>query len=143
MEEYGYEDGYILNKGDRTYSTIEMHNENYGYDYDSFLIYCGFQNFGKKPVDITKCDLWSIELNTMSGFEKIENCPAVTIAKGITFGSTEAEVIAAFGECDDIYNADEYGYKTYEYNDNYEKYLTITIFDDYGVTSIEMQSYGD
>lgn len=143
VAEYGYEDGYILNKGDQTYSTFELYNEKYGYDYDSFSIYCGFQNFGKKPVDITECDLWSIELDIMDGFDPLAKHPSVVIANGITFGSTEEDVLNAFGECDDIYSSKEFGYKTYEYNYGYDKFLTITIFDEYGVTAIEFQSYGD
>jgi hypothetical protein len=143
LAEYDYEDGYILNKGDQTYSTIEMYNKKYGYGYDSFAIWCGFQNFSDNAQDITKCDLWSIELDMAMGFEPLNKYPDVKIAKGITFGSTEQEVIAAFGECDDIYISNEFGYKTYEYQNNYTQYMTLTISDKYGVTSIDLSSYGE
>ena len=50
--EYGYENGYLMNEGDQTQSTIELHNEKYGNGWNDFSIWCGFKNFSKEITDI-------------------------------------------------------------------------------------------
>lgn len=144
LAEYGYEDGYVLNKDDQTYSTISLYNERYGGNsWSAFSIWCGFENFADKVQDITECDLWSIQLDIMDGWEPFVNYPTVQIAKGITFGSTKEDVIAAFGEPDDIYEATEYGYVVYDYSNDYKECMSLTIYDDYGVTCIDLSRYSD
>jgi hypothetical protein len=145
LVEMGYEDGYILNKGDQLSGTVELYNKKYGAsdNFDSFSIWAGFENFGTKAADITECDLWSLEFDICSGWEKYEKYPEVTIAKGITWGATKAEIEAAFGECDDLYESEEYGYVTMEYTYDWQYYMTLTVFEDKGLTCIELSNYGD
>ena len=141
MKEYGYEDGYILNKGDSVTGTIDMYNDKYGKEYNSFSLWVGFKNFGQKAADILECDIWSFEADIMHGFKKMEKYPDVVIAKGITWGATEAEIIAAFGEWDDEYVSEENGYKTVDYVIDYSKYMKLTIYDEHGLTAISFKEY--
>jgi hypothetical protein len=144
MTDYGYEDGYILNKGEKTTGTLELHHEKYGKEYSSFSIDCGFQNFEGKAVDITECDLWSIKLDCIKYSSPHEEYSEVKIAKGIGFGSTKEDVIAAFGECEEenIYESTELGYVTYEYVNDYNQHMRFTIYEEFGVTCIELKNYG-
>ncbi len=138
LAEYGYADGYVLNPGEKTYDTIELTNPAYDED---LMVWVGFINNSDSVQDILDCDIWSIQLDTCSGFTQVDAYPYMEIAGGVGIGSTREEVEAAFGPCDDIYEADEFGYVTYNYNVDYKDYLKITVFDDMGVTAIAMSSY--
>ena len=141
----GYEDGYVLNKNDKLSGTIDLYNTKYNDpdSYDCFQFWCGFANFSDKVQDITACDLWCISLDIMDGFDKVEKYPTVKIAKGITWGSTMDEVIAAFGEPADKYESkgDGYDYSVLDWNSDDGKYMTITVDAKLGVTAIEFDCY--
>ena len=141
----GYEDGYVLNKNDSLSGTIDLYNPKYNdpEKYDCFQFWCGFANFGDKVQDITACDLWCISLDIMDGFDKVSKYPTVKIAKGITWGSTMDDVIAAFGEPADKYEAkgDGYDYSVLEWSSDDGKYMTITVDTKLGVTAIEFDCY--
>jgi hypothetical protein len=79
----------------------------------------------------------------MDGFDKVEKYPTVKIAKGITWGSTMDEVIAAFGEPADKYESkgDGYDYSVLDWNSDDGKYMTITVDAKLGVTAIEFDCY--
>ena len=137
LEDYGYEDGYMMNPGDQTYSTIKLTNP----DYEDLTLWVGFVNTSDKTKDITECELWSIQLDTCIGFDQVDEFPDMEIAQVIGLGSSEEEVKEAFGKCDSIYESD-YGYVVYSYeDDNYDYELDLTIFEDEGVTAIEMNIY--
>lgn len=138
LAEYGYTDGYILNPGDKTYDTIELTNPMYDED---ITVWVGFINTSDTAKDILDCDIWSIQLDTCSGFTQVDNYPYMEIAQGIGIGSTREEVEDAFGPCDDIYEAEDYGYVTYNYSEDYTYYLKLTIDDNKGVTAISMSAY--
>lgn len=139
LADYGYTDGYIMNPGDKTYGTIELSNPDYDED---LTVWVGFINTDDKAQDILDCDIWSFQLDTCHGFEQVGKYPDMELAKGIGIGSSREEVEAAFGVCDDIYESDpEYGYVTYNYSVDYTYYLKLTIYEDKGVTAIEISSY--
>ena len=135
---YGYADGYIMNAGDKTYGTIELENSKFN---EKLGCTVGFINLDSSPKDITDCEIWCFHLETDHGFKLLDNVPSMTIAKGISMGSTREEVIAAFGETDDVYEATDYGYCTLSYKVDYTYYLAITVYDEYGVTSIKLENY--
>ncbi len=139
LAKYGYSDGYILNPGDKTYDTIELSNPAYDED---ITVWVGFINTSDTAKDILDCEIWSIQLDTCKGFTQVENHPDMKVAKGIGIGSSREEVEAAFGPCDDIYEADgDCNYVTYNYEVDYTYHLKLTIYDDKGVTAIAMSSY--
>lgn len=137
LADYGYENGYIMNPNDKTYGTIELTNPAYD---ENLTLNVGFINTGDSAQDILDCDIWSFEYNTCRGFDQLENFPSMTIGNGITIGSTKSEVEAACGPCEEIYEATEHGYVNYSYSiENYT--LKLTIYDDKGVTAIELSQY--
>lgn len=136
---YGYTDGYIMNPGDKTYSTIELTNPDYDED---LTVWVGFINTGDKAQDILDCEIWAFQMDTCVGSRQLENYPDMEIAGGIGFGSTREEVEAAFGECEDVYEADSgYNYVVCNYEMDYDYYLKLTIYEDKGVTAIDISTY--
>lgn len=135
LEELGYEDGYILNSGESTACVVEVYND----DYDaSFSV--AFGNTGSKACDITECQIISIDIEC--DFAK-KDLPELVIAKGITWGSSIEDVETAFGEPEDEpYYADELGYYSYNYDDDYYNTLNLIVYEDGGVKEIFLDCYG-
>lgn len=139
LADYGYTDGYVMNPGDKTYNTIELSNPAYD---EKLTVWVGFINTEDKIQDILDCDIWAFQMDTCVGSRQVENYPDMEIAKGIGFGSTREEVDAAFGACEDIYEADSgMNYVVYNYEVDYDKYLKLTIDGEKGVTAIDISSY--
>lgn len=140
LAKYG-KDEYILNEGDKTYSTLDLTNPKYGDAYNSFKIGCGFKNYTKGAKDITECDLWSIKVTCTSGTRVMSKYANVEIFGGLKFGSSESDVLKVFGTPDDTYEANDLGYKvfTYDVNDGIKARLEIT--DNFGLSSIEYHNY--
>lgn len=141
LEKCGYENDYVLNKGDKVPPIIDMYNDKYGDDYDDFSMRVGFKNYSDEAANILECNLWKVELNSMYGHEAIKNCPEIEITKGIKWGATKEEIIGAFGKWDDIYENNEGKYIKVDYIDSYELYMTLTIHEEHGLTAIAFESY--
>lgn len=138
LADYGHEDGYVLNPNDKVTGTIFLTNPDYDEDMDVMV---GFINRSNKIKDIKECGIWSIDVSITFGSKLLDEVPEMTIAQGITWGSTVDEVLEAFGEPESEYRSDSLGYTVYDYTYDYEKYLKIYVFDDYGVTQISMSLY--
>lgn len=133
MADYGYEDGYVMNKGDKTYSTIDLENSLY-----EAPLTVGFVNNGDAAQDILQCQIWSVDIDTTYS----DTYPQIELPGGITWGSTVEQVVAAYGEPEDEpYRSDDLGYYSYEYSYDYSKYLTLYIWDDGGLKEVEYQVY--
>lgn len=137
MADYGYENGYVLNPRNRVVGTIRLENPNYP---DDLIVYIGLVNNSDEILDITQCDVWCLDLDTCYGFDQLEAYPDMVIGNGIRIGSTRSEVEAACGPCDDIYETGD-GYAFYSYDVDTTYQLSLTIYDDIGVTAIELQLY--
>ncbi|MBU3175548.1 hypothetical protein KPL47_04120 [Clostridium estertheticum] len=75
-------------------------------------------NFGTDVLPLSKCHVGAITIDS----ENIKKGTTISIAKGITIGSTNAEVTAAFGKASSQYNGDtriKLTYKSGTYS-NYE-----------------------
>ncbi|NNU75653.1 hypothetical protein [Clostridium estertheticum] len=67
-------------------------------------------NFGTDVLPLSKCLVGAITIDS----ESIKKGTTISIAKGITIGSTTAEVIAAFGKASSQYNGDTLTKLTYK-----------------------------
>ena len=136
MAKAGYEDGYILNKNQKVYSTVSFLNDNF----KDANVRVGFINLGEKAVDITETQIWAITVDN-----KYSDTPVnFTLPGGIKNGSTLAEVEAAYGKPtdeDDIYRSEDLGYTTYTYDNDLEPELRLTIWDEGGLTKFEYKIY--
>ena len=132
LADYGYSNGYIMNKGDKISSTIDLENSNFDSD-----ITVGFTNTSDGAKDILDCQIWAINVDNAFAKKPV----TFSFAKGIHNGSTLDEVKAAYGEPKDTYRSDSLGYWVYTYQDEYSKYFKLTIYDDKGVTGFTYQMY--
>lgn len=138
LADYGHEDDYVVNANDKVSGTVHLSN----YDYDEELdVYVSFINRSKKIKKIKECGIWEFGCRIDYLGEALEDVPDMMIAQGITWGSTAEEVIEAFGEADDEYHSDSLNYTEYTYEYGYEKELSITVYDDYGVTEMNLRVY--
>lgn len=137
LSEYGYENGYILNKDDTTTSTIYLENA------EGAELSVGFINTSDEPKDILECQIWAIG----ASITYCDAVPDLVFPGGITWGSTLEEVEATYGTLDeeDIYISD-LGYTSYSYNDD-SKYLDVDVYTNdpdgeyKGVTSLDIREY--
>lgn len=134
LADYGHEDGYILNKGDKTFSTIDLENDKYDAE-----VSVGFINNDEKAKDILECEIWAYGIDIAWSEE---GYPDIELPGGITWGSTIEDVVAAYGEPEDEpYYSDSLKYYVYEYQYEYSKYFKLTIYEDRGLTAFDLSSY--
>lgn len=136
LKDAGYEDGYILNKNDKVYSTIDFLNDKF----DDADVNVGFINLGETAKDITECQVWALTVDNKYSDTPVE----FILPGGIKYGSTLAEVEAAYGKPtdeDDIYRSEDLGYTTYTYDNELEPQLRLTIWDEGGLTKFEYKIY--
>lgn len=133
LSDYGYDDGYILNKGDMV-TAIYLDND----DYDaSFEV--GIMNSGNKACDITEGQVWKA---SMSVEYADEDWPELLLPGGITWGATVEDIEKAYGEpTDEPYYSDSLNYYSYEYRTDDFNYLKLTIYDDGGLKEFNYYAY--
>lgn len=113
--------------------TIHVNKE--GYDDGIFLI--GITNFNSEPCGIEDVQLWSIEVDA---HEKT-SYPELVLENGITWGSDETSVIAAYGAPSLITRHDETSSTELAYTDNAGNNVILEVYDNGGVGKIIMESY--
>lgn len=139
LSKYGYEDGYILNKNDKTYSTVSLENSKY----EKAYVNIGFINLSDSAKDVTESQVWAISVDNYGSYRTQVD---FELPGGIKYGSTLEEVEKAYGKPEDesdIYRSDSLNYTTYTY-DSSEKntpQLRLTIYDDGGVTAFDYKIY--
>lgn len=132
LADYGYSNGYIMNKGDKVTGTIHLKNPNYDSD-----VTIGIMNNSDTPKDITQCKIWTIDVDNAFADKPV----SFTLPNGIHNGSTLEDVKKAYGKPKDTYRSDSLGYWNYTYQDEYSKYFKLTIYDDKGVTAFSYDIY--
>ncbi len=137
MADYGHPEGYLMNPDDKVTSTVRLENPNFDEDLD---YYVGFVNASNEAKDIKETSVYSVDFDIT--WADTTNYPSVVLPKGITWGATIADVKAAYGEPDDTYYSDSLKYWSYTYSDDdYDYSVQLTIYDDRGVTEIDVTSY--
>ncbi|MCP1101928.1 putative small lipoprotein YifL [Aequitasia blattaphilus] len=144
MADYGYEDGYILNPKDKLTSTIDLTNEKYLEDKYAVRVSAGFINTTDGAVDVTESNVWAIQADVSSAMKKGEPYPDFVLAGGITWGATYEEIKAAYGEpSEEPYRSEDLGYYTYEYKNEYSQNMRFVVYDEMGLTEIDIHNYGN
>lgn len=137
MADYGHAEGYVMNPEDKVTSTISLENPKFDEDLD---YYVGFVNAGTEAKDIKETSVYSVDIDIT--WTDTNNYPSVVLPKGITWGATLDEVKAAYGEPADSYYSDSLQYWSYTYkDDDYDYSVELQIYDDRGVTEIDVSSY--
>ena len=136
LADYGYEEGYKMEPGDKVYATIDLKNPAYG---DKLDIRVGFKNYSDDTLDIKACDIWSLEFDTCYAGKQLESYPDMVIGNGLAIGSSKSDVEEACGACDEIYSSD-LGYDKYSYVAD-DCNLDITIYEGMGITAFKLSTY--
>lgn len=106
-----------------------------GYDEDVFLI--GLTNFNAEPCGLDEIQLWSIEIEAKNKTAY----PEVVLEGGITWGSDEAAITAAYGEPSASVRNEETKSTELKYADDIGNTIYLEVYDDGGVGKIIMESY--
>lgn len=136
LEKMGYAEGYILNKNDKTYSTIDLLNDNF----EDADVSVGFINRGDNAQDITECDIWAINIDNSYSDTPV----SFELPGGVKNGATLADVEAAYGKPEDendIYRSEDLGYTKYSYDYDYSIYFEVTVYDEEGLTEFGYKIY--
>ncbi len=135
LEGMGYSAGYILNKNDKTYSTIDLLNDKF----EDAEVSVGFINNGESAQDVTECAIWAFGVDNSYTDTPVD----FELPGGIKSGSTLAEIEAAYGkpEADDIYVSESLGYTNYTYSYDYSIYLDLTVYNDKGLVEFDYKIY--
>lgn len=136
IADYGYEDGYVMNAGDQTYESIELKNP----DYPDVTVKIGFVNLDSSAKDITECDIYAFSLDTCYGFDQVDAFPIMSVSGGLTIGMDEQSAVAIMGECDDVYEAEEYNSYSYQ-DEEYNRHLDFEVNDENGITYFDLTYY--
>ena len=139
LADYGYENGYVLNSGDKTYSTIDL---------DSTLYDCtfqvGFENTGASQCDILNSQIWSFECD-IDRYD-CTTYPNIVLPGGITWGATADQITAAYGtdpaDLESTYgNLDTDGYIVYNYYNDYKYKMRLHVDKEKGLCEIRYEVY--
>lgn len=136
LEKMGYSDGYILNKKDKTYSTIDLLNEKF----EDSNISVGFINNGENAQDITECDIWAINVDNSYSDTPVN----FELPGGVKNGATLAEVEAVYGKPEsenEIYRSEDLGYTKYSYEYDYSIYFELKVYDEGGLAEFGYKFY--
>ncbi len=75
-----------------------MPNQQYALgDKHTCYLYCGFFNPGSEFAEMVDCKLWCLEYSIASNLPEDAKTADLELAKGIHIGSTEEEILAAYG----------------------------------------------
>ena len=134
LSDYGYDKGYVLNPGDKVTGTIQLKNSKYS----AVRCMVGFTNTGKEVKDILDTEIWSFTMDISSA----DQYPEVELPGGITWGSTEDDIIKAYGKPDeDPYVSKELGYSVYNWFDHFTYKMKLTVYKDGGLKGIMLENY--
>ncbi len=138
LADAGYEDGYILNKNDKTYSTANLENDKY----DDADVSIGFINLGDSAKDVSECQFWAISVDNQYSDTPVE----FELPGGIKPGASLADIEAVYGKPADesnIYRSEDLKYTkyTYESDDRDTPMLELTVFDEDGLTEFDYKIY--
>lgn len=131
-EIYGLQD-MSAEKGAFYERNIYLNKENY--DGDAVMI--GMTNYEDEPCGLDKIQLWSIEFAAIDRTE----FPDIVLEGGITWGSKEKEIRAAYGEPSKVERFQNSRYTKLTYTDNAANSLLLEVYDMGGTGKITLESY--
>ena len=109
-------------------------------DYPDVTVKIGFVNLDSSAKDITECDIYAFSLDTCYGFDQVDAFPIMSVSGGLTIGMDEQSAVAIMGECDDVYEAEEYNSYSYQ-DEEYNRHLDFEVNDENGITYFDLTYY--
>ena len=136
FEDSRYSEGYILNAGDETYSTLVLKKDGN----DGYLM-IGARNSGKSQADIKDCEVSGFDYNAAYSDDPVD----FLLKSGARFGMSLDEVQALYGDPQESYVSDSGDYAEMTYGSSWEsafdgKMVRFSFTDD-ALTGISMHLY--
>ena len=95
-------------------------------------------NTGEAVKDILDTDIWSFSMDISSAGQY----PEVMLPEGITWGSSEDDIIKAYGKPEEEpYVSAELGYTVYNWFDDFTYKMKLTVYKDGGLKGITLENY--
>jgi hypothetical protein len=143
------DDEYDLPGGKYTDFNYQMYNEKF---YDSqkqayVVILVDFENYDAEAKSIKECHIWYLSFCRILDLGvDLDNVYEIELAKGIKWGSTEAEIVAAYGQvpADKRVVVAEDGYVALIYQKTTGDLFTqmvLYIYDDGGLFTVDFEVY--
>lgn len=105
--------------------------------FDGNAVIMGMTNFEDTPCKIDDIQLWSIDFIAAER----NNYPSVVLEGGITWGSSQADIIAAYGEPSKVERYKNNRYTKLTYTDNVANSILLEVHDLGGTGKITLESY--
>lgn len=126
-----------LNPDEQTSCVVHMEGSNLD---DGIFFATGFENTTSSAKDIKESDIWAFDIDV--SWVNSENYPEIVLPKGITWGCTLDDIVAAYGEPSHSYRSDINGYWEYTYDDGeYDYSMRLTVYDGRGMTRVALHSF--
>ena len=131
------EDDLMFEAGTISLGGIKLENENY----PDVEFRVGIINNTTEDIDIEKCLITKVVIDKNHGYSNADTYPDVKLPKEIKWNATQEDVIAAFGETDDVYESDAGGgYKIYRYTSDDRHKLNVSVFEnEMGFSEFELE----
>lgn len=134
----------VLNAHTYVIGGVHLYNEAYhgSSDYSRPDIYVSFYNNTDENLPYKSCNILGIEVEGTTGFDTWEmsydpcECYDFEIPGGLRRGSSIDEVMAAYGEPDNVYVSDGH-YEILTYKSEYVEY-ELTVFYDHGLQGVDI-----
>ncbi len=113
---------------------------------NAVTVYAYFWNDTEETLTLKDCDIYLIEVDALYPMEKGNSYPALVLGNGLKLGDSLETVEALCGEPYHAYESD-LGYTTLTYcvddEENFFRsyFLEVTVYEEYGVTKIELKIY--
>lgn len=134
LEDYGYDETFSLQPGERTTATVELTHPTFDY-----TMVVGFYNPYDVPITIEESKIWSISID----LSESTSTYLPYLPQGITKGSKLGDVILAYGNPTTPFIHDfENNTFIYQYFMDYNKFVTLVIHETKGVIKLTVQNYG-
>ncbi|MCR5215135.1 MAG: hypothetical protein K6E10_12035 [Eubacterium sp.] len=138
LADYGYEDGLILEPGQRVAGTVELE----AYDLDEGIVFwVGFINDSEQSLDIKDSKVNSFRMDTRWIDE--DDYPTLILPGDITWKCTEEDIYKAYGEPEEEpYRSEDSKYTTISYDSgDYNYYIEFVVYDNIGLSEVSLRAY--
>lgn len=135
LTDYGHDETFMLQPGERTTATVELSNASTDYD-----MVVGFYNPYDVAISIEESQVWSVSFDF---YNSIETTFPV-LPKNITCGTQIVDIIIAYNTPSTPFSYnEETGAYDLHYQSGYDVYLTLEVDAELGLKKITLQSYAD
>ncbi len=133
LKDYGFDDSFQLEPGQRTTDNIQLHNSN-----NDYSITVGLMNPYDVPVSVKESKIWSITVSIKDATKK----PSLRLPAGITWNSSFVDVTLAYSDPTVPFSHDlESKLYYYNYIQDYNHFLNLEISEDEGLVCFTMKRY--